>query len=75
MDINSSRFMVDSWSWFPRIAAQGILDSMAGPKALKVDSAASVVLDPNILSPDCKYWIYVSQAKLRDRQTHIFTDR
>jgi len=51
-DISSSRVIVDSWSWLPRIAAQGILDSMTGLKALNRDSAASVALDPNILSPD-----------------------
>jgi hypothetical protein len=50
-DINSSRVMVDSWSWFPKTAAHGSPDSMAGAKARSKDSAASGVLEPNILSP------------------------
>jgi len=53
-DINSARFIVDSWSWFPKIAAHGRPDSMAGPKASSRDSAASAVLGPNILSPNYK---------------------
>ena len=51
-DINSSRVIVDSWSWFPRIAAHGIWYSITGPKTLNKDSAASEVLGPNMLSPD-----------------------
>lgn len=43
--------MVDSWSWFPKIAAHGSFDSMDGAKASNRDSAASEELSPNILSP------------------------
>ena len=47
----SDGVMVDSWSWFPRTAAHGTLESMAGAKAANKDSAASLLLDPNMLSP------------------------
>lgn len=50
-DISSSRFIVDSWSWFPKTAAHGIPDSIAGAKTSNKDSAASVALVPNMLSP------------------------
>jgi hypothetical protein len=33
---------------------------MAGPNALNIDSAASGLLDPNILSPNTNNWIHVN---------------
>lgn len=50
--------MVDSWSWLPNIAAQGILCSLTGLNAFINDSGASVALAPNMLSPDYQPWTY-----------------
>jgi hypothetical protein len=50
-----ARGRFDSWSWFPNIAAQGILAAITGAKAWSIDLMASVAAPPSILSPAQEY--------------------
>lgn len=40
-----------SWSWFPKIATQGMFDAIAGANAASIDLAESEESAPKILSP------------------------
>lgn len=57
---------VDSWSWFPSMAAHGMFDDTAGANAASIDFTGSVASDPKMLSPEShpeKYSAQLNQVE------------